>query len=285
VASDTVTHGAGMKGTVFYKMTGSGNDFVLLDGRSTTPEAWPGPRIAALCDRRDGVGADGLVILTPENDDGVRMTFFNADGSRAAMCGNAALCSTRLAAHLELGASAGMRLLTDAGVVETRCLDAPAQAEIHLPDALVPKPAPQIQRAAGERAVWVGTVGVPHLVVLVDDVKPVDVVGRGRPLRFDPTGGPDGANVNFVSRPAEPDSPWLIRTFERGVEGETLACGTGTVAAALALAAHCGIELPLEFLSWGGQPLLVRSTLRGDLATDVWLGGQGRLVFRGVWEG
>ena len=109
-----------MKGTVFYKMTGSGNDFVLLDGRNTTPEQWPGPRIAALCDRRDGIGADGLVILTPDDGEAVRMTFFNSDGSRAAMCGNAALCSTRLAAHLELGPCTGMRLLTDAGVVETR---------------------------------------------------------------------------------------------------------------------------------------------------------------------
>src|SRR5262249_29210441 len=80
VASNSIAYGAGMKGTVFYKMTGSGNDFILLDGRSTTSEQWPGPRIAALCDRRDGVGADGLVILTPEDGEGVRMTFFNSDG-------------------------------------------------------------------------------------------------------------------------------------------------------------------------------------------------------------
>lgn len=274
-----------MKGTVFYKMTGSGNDFILLDGRSTTPEQWPGPRIAALCDRRDGVGADGLVILTPEDGEAVRMTFFNSDGSRAAMCGNAALCSTRLAAHLELGPLAGMRLLTDAGVIETRCLDQPTQAEIHLPDAQVPKPVPQMRLGDGERAIWLGTVGVPHLVVLVDDVALVDVVGRGRPLRIDPATGPDGANVNFISNPQQGGAPWLIRTFERGVEAETLACGTGTVAAALALAAHCGMELPLEFKSWGGQMLQVRSIVQGDMASDVWLGGQGRLVFRGVWEG
>jgi diaminopimelate epimerase len=274
-----------MKGTVFYKMTGSGNDFVLLDGRNTTPEQWPGPRIAALCDRRDGVGADGLVILTPDDSEAVRMTFFNSDGSRAAMCGNAALCSTRLAAHLELGPFAGMRLLTDAGVVETRCLEDPARAEIHLPDVPIPKPVRQIRPRDGERAIWLGTVGVPHLVLLVDDVATVDVVERGRPLRFDPSAGPDGANVNFISNPQEGGAPWLIRTFERGVEGETLACGTGTVAAALALAVHCGTDLPLEFRSWGGQMLLVRATIQGDVATNVWLGGQGRLVFRGVWEG
>ena len=274
-----------MKGTVFYKMTGSGNDFVVLDGRSTRPEQWPAERIVALCDRRGGIGADGLVILTPEEDDAVRMTFFNSDGSRAAMCGNAALCSARLAAHLELGPASGIRLLTDAGVVDTRCLDHGARAEIRLPDAVVPKPVPAIAPGPGERAIWLGTVGVPHLVVLVDDVRSVEVVDRGRPLRWHPAAGDEGANVNFVSDSAAPGDPWLIRTFERGVEGETLACGTGTVAAALALSAHCGLPLPLEFMSWGGEPLVARATVQGELATDVWLGGQGRLVFRGVWEG
>jgi len=274
-----------MKGTVFYKMTGSGNDFVMLDGRSTRPEQWPRDRIVALCDRRAGIGADGLVILTPDEPDTVRMTFFNSDGSRAAMCGNAALCSARLAAHLELGPATGMRLLTDAGVVETRCLEHPAQAEIRLPDALVPKPVPPIAREPGERAIWLGTVGVPHLVVLVDDVRSVDVIGRGRPLRHHPAAGAEGANVNFVSEPGGRTEPWLIRTFERGVEGETLACGTGTVAAAVALAAQCGLPLPLEFRSWGGELLVAQATLRGEVATDVWLGGQGRLVFCGVWEG
>jgi diaminopimelate epimerase len=274
-----------MRGTVFYKMTGSGNDFVVLDGRSTRPEDWPRERIMALCDRRGGIGADGLVILTPEDDDRVRMTFFNSDGSRAAMCGNAALCSTRLAAHLELGSPSEMRLLTDAGVVETRCLDQSLRAEIRLPDARVPKPVPAIELEPGERAMWLGTVGVPHLVALVDDVRTVDVVGRGRPLRWHPAAGPDGANANFISQPPASGEPWLIRTFERGVEAETLACGTGTVAAALALAVQCRLPLPLEFRSSAGELLVVRAELRGDVATDVWLGGEGRLVFRGVWEG
>lgn len=274
-----------MKGTIFYKMTGSGNDFVLLDGRSTTPEVWSRERIVRLCDRRSGVGADGLVILSPEDGDAVRMLFFNSDGTRAAMCGNAALCSTRLSAHLELGPGDGMQLLTDAGVVATRCLDGSDRAEIRLPDALVPKAVPAIAAAAGERAVWLGCVGVPHLILLVDDVRAVDVVGRGRPLRHDPAAGPEGANVNFVAAPQDGGKCWLIRTYERGVEGETLACGTGTVAAALALAQDERATLPVEFRSWGGELLSVRATLRGDVATDVWLGGQGRLVFRGIWEG
>jgi len=274
-----------VKGTIFYKMTGSGNDFVMLDGRSTAPEEWSRERIVRVCDRRAGVGADGLVILSPEAGDAVRMAFFNSDGSRAAMCGNAALCSARLSAHLKLGPAQGMRLLTDAGVVATRCVGDGDRAEIRLPDAPVPKPVPTIEPAAGERAIWLGCVGVPHLIVLVDDVHAVDVLARGRPLRYDPAAGSEGANVNFIAAPKEEGAPWLIRTYERGVEGETLACGTGTVAAALALAGRAGKALPLEFRSWGGELLTVRASLRGEVATDVWLGGQGRLVFRGVWEG
>ena len=285
VAPAPLAVGGAVKGTIFYKMTGSGNDFVLLDGRSTTADEWSRERIVRLCDRRSGVGADGLVILSPEDGDAVRMAFFNSDGSRAAMCGNAALCSTRLSAHLELGPADGMRLLTDAGVVFTRCLEDGERAEIRLPDAQVPKPVPSIMPVRGEREVWLGCVGVPHLVLLVEDIRVVDVGGRGRPLRHDPAAGPEGANVNFVAAPSEAGAPWLIRTYERGVEGETLACGTGTVAAALALAQHAGKALPLEFRSWGGELLTVRAALRGDVATDVWLGGQGRLVFRGVWEG
>lgn len=273
-----------MKGFIFYKMTGSGNDFVMLDGRTTAPSRWSAENVRAVCDRRTGVGADGLVILTPE-DAGVRMTFWNADGSRAAMCGNAALCSATLSAQLELVAEPEMKLLTDAGVVAARIAASRDRAEIRLPDTRVPEPVPAIALAAGERALWLGTVGVPHLVVLVDDVASVDLPNRGRELRHHPATGPTGANANFISPPRTPGSPWRIRTFERGVEGETLACGTGTVAAAIALAAHCSHSLPMEFLSSGGELLGVRGQLQGRAASDLWLAGQGRLVFRGVWEG
>ncbi len=273
-----------MKGTVFYKMTGSGNDFIMLDGRTSAGCDWTKELITEVCDRRSGVGADGVVLLTPEGPGEVRMVYFNADGSRAAMCGNAALCATRLAAHLEMGPAVGLRLLADAGAVETCCTEPDDRAEIRFPDTDVPKPVTSIAKAPGEREIWLGTVGVPHLLVLVDDVGTVDVPGRGGALRFDPVSGPAGANVNFLS-PGDPAGPWLIRTYERGVEAETLACGTGTAAAALALATRGHLELPAEFRSAGGEVLTVRSRLDGGRAADLWLGGQGRLVFRGVWEG
>jgi diaminopimelate epimerase len=270
--------------TAFFKMTGSGNDFVMVDGRLCPAPRWTPARIAAACDRRAGIGADGLVALTPEAD-GVRMAYWNADGSRAALCGNAALCSTRLAARLGMAPADCVRLLTDAGTVESRCIGNDELAEIQLPDCPVPGPVPAIALESGERAAWLGTVGVPHLVVLVADVTTVDLEGRGRKLRHHAAGGPEGANANFVAAPRAAGDPWLIRTFERGVEGETLACGTGTVAAALALAADCGVALPLDFRSRGGEPLTVRARLAARAATDVWLGGQGRVVFRGEWEG
>ncbi len=278
-----------MSGTPFFKMTGSGNDFVMIDGRASPSAEWPPARIAAACDRRSGIGADGLVTLMPEasrRDVGaVRMIYWNADGSRAAMCGNAALCATRLAARLGMAPEQGMRLLTDAGPVESRCVGSGELAEIRLANCPVPAPLTRIDLQPGERAAWLGTVGVRHVVVLVADVAAVDVGGRGRQLRHHPAAGAEGANANFVSAPATSGGPWLIRTFERGVEGETLACGTGTAAAALALAASCRVPLPLEFQSWGGEPLTVRARITAEQAADIWLGGQGRLVFHGAWEG
>lgn len=267
--------------TAFYKMTGSGNDFVMLDGRSHRLEAWPTERIVATCDRRMGVGADGLVLLTPSAGGEVRFDFYNSDGSRASMCGNAALCSTRLAARLGLAPDDDVRLRTDAGLVRGRCLPGPERAEIHLEPFDLPAPVPGIALGPGERQARFAVVGVPHLVVMVDDVDAVDLPSRGRELRFHPALGPAGANANFVSAPRDPSEPWRIRTYERGVEGETLACGTGTVAAALVVAELTGQALPIAFLSRAGLELGVRATVRGRRAEDVWLAGQGRLVFTG----
>jgi diaminopimelate epimerase len=271
-----------LRGTILYKMTGSGNDFVMLDGRCVDPSAWTGDRISSVCDRRAGIGADGLVILTPEGEDAVRMIYWNSDGSRAAMCGNAGLCSARLAVYLEMVPGGDFTLLTDAGPVAARSGAAGDSAEIGLPDCEAPGSAPGLELDAGER--WMGyvKVGVPHLVVRVDDLDAVDVLGRGRELRFAPALGEEGANANFVAPGA--NGSWNIRTYERGVEDETLACGTGTVAAALTVAGHGEASLPARFRTRGGPELAVRACLEGSRASNIWLGGQGRLVFRAIWE-
>lgn len=271
-----------MTGTVFYKMTGSGNDFVLLDGRHVGPEAWPADAIARVCNRRSGVGADGLVIVTPDGPGRVRMQYWNSDGSPAAMCGNAALCSTRLAAFLEIAPSEGMTLTTQSGLVRTRCIGGPGHmAEIGLPRFEVPRQLDLIGRP-GESAFYFATVGVPHLVVITDNVALVDIPVRGRQLRHDPALGTDGANVNFISAPAGGgNGPWVIRTYERGVEAETHACGTGTVAAAFAVEAS-GLPLAADWETFQGARLGVSGTSSGGVARDAWLRGEGRLVYTGV---
>ena len=265
-------------------MTGSGNDFVMLDGRTTSPDRWPPDRVRTICDRRNGIGADGLVILTPETAGTVRMSYWNSDGSHGAMCGNAALCSGRLSVELELVEAGEFCLLTDAGMVRVMSRAQDDRAEIQLPDVDLPREV-SLERSPGEQWHALGTVGVPHLVVRVEDIEAVDVLDRGKQLRWDRRLGRVGANVNFIAPPSAPGQPWPIRTFERGVEGETLACGTGTVAAALTLAARREAALPLSLLSRGGLELTVRANLEGSRASEIWLGGQGRLVFRGVWEG
>jgi diaminopimelate epimerase len=274
-----------MRGLVFHKMSGSGNDFVVLDGRHTTPTDWSEERIRWLCDRRLGVGADGLVILTPEGTGQIRMDFWNCDGSRADMCGNAALCSTRLAAFLEIASGSSMLLVTLAGTFPTRCLPGEGEeAELNLPDFPLPTALAGVAAGPGESGLALAKVGVPHLVLEVTDLERSGLMERGRELRSHPAAGPAGANVNFVAAtPAGGTrATWCIRTFERGVEAETLACGTGAVAAAVALVQAGRAKMPVTLSPRSGRPLRITATLSGTMATEVWLRGEGRLVFRGV---
>ena len=275
-----------MSGAIVYKMTGSGNDFLFVDGRRHPLGEWPAERIQRLCHRRLSLGADGLVVLEPGSGPAaVRFHFFNSDGGRAAMCGNAALCATRLAAWLGLAPADGMRLETDAAVYETRCLtDGGNRAEIRLGD-VTRMETPEIPLASGELGVGLATVGVPHLVVLVEDVATVDLPNRGRELRHHRALGPSGANVNFVSPQG---GAWSMRTYERGVEAETLACGTGAVACAAFLASTGRAEPPYEVRTASGSVLTVSGSVSGGKApsravlTDALLAGEGRLVFRAV---
>jgi len=193
----------------------------------------------------------------------------------AELCGNASLCSARLAVELGVADRARFRFATDAGVISARFVaDEP---EIDLQPVSGLRPEAGVAAAEGERRIGFANTGVPHLVVLVDDVERVDVRSRGGELRHHPSLA-DGANVNFVSR--EEGSPWRMRTYERGVEGETLACGTGTVAAAVLLE------------SWGlsGEQTELRSRSDRILTATVRhigpdirpsLRGEARIVFTG----
>ena len=226
-----------------------------------------------------------MAVLEPASEPGaVRFHFFNNDGSRCEMCGNGALCATTLAARLEMAPAEGMILQTDAGDIPARVLETPDQrSEIGLP-AVTARETPKIRLQGRETAVHPLRVGVPHLVVEVDnqELERLDVNRRGRELREHPA-LPDGANVNFVTLT---DGTWKMRTYERGVEAETLACGTGAVAVATALARAGRAMFPFEVETASGKVLRVAGSLCPDqsdnLVFEARLSGEGRVVYRAV---
>jgi diaminopimelate epimerase len=263
-------------GRGFFKMSGSGNDFVVVDAMRDPPGALAAPAmVQALCARATGIGADGMVFLEPSREADYRMTYLNSDGSRADLCGNASLCSARLATELGIVSTREFRVETDAGILGARF--ASGTPEVDLQPVTDVRPRLPFRLAPSERWIGFAQAGVPHLTVLVDDVSSVDVVGRGRPLRFEPSLA-QGANVNFVS----PDGAggWLIRTYERGVEGETLACGTGAVASAILLAESGAAADRVGLQTRSGRVLTVRlARLHG--AWQPSLSGEARVVFQG----
>ncbi len=247
----------------FVKMHGAGNDFVMVDHRDLArlpgarlPAAsLDGPRIAALCDRRKGIGADGLIVIGPGSSPGAafRMTYYNADGGEAEMCGNGARCSVAHAHRLGL-APAACRFDTWSGPLEG-WVHGPGDIEITLPPwrdlvlevGLTDTPWPAQSSC---------NTGVPHLVVPVTDVDAVPLAEWGPRLRRHPRFGAAGTNVNWVS-PDGPGGGWRIRTFERGVEAETLACGTGASASAVILCALGRATSPVRLHTRGGDELAV----------------------------
>ena len=274
--------GARGEGRAFWKMSGSGNDFVVFDARDGGGAEWREPEaIARLCDRRRGVGADGVVFLERADGAGAfRMTYFNSDGSRASMCGNAALCTTRLATELGVVSDSGFAFDSDAGAVDARIRDGQPEVDLAPVRDRVARVA-AIEPVGDETQIGFAVAGVPHVVVLCADVATVDLASRGAALRRHAAFGPAGANANFVSR--EDAGGWAMRTFERGVEGETLACGTGAIACAAVITAwglaaaesvvlrtRSGLALTVRFRSGPGGVLL--PSLRGE----------GRIVYHGT---
>jgi diaminopimelate epimerase len=264
-------------GREFYKMSGSGNDFVFVDARREPPGRLNDPTvIQAVCARGSGVGADGIVFLEPSTAASVRMRYLNSDGSVAALCGNATLCTARL--FVELAAAAvgqAFTIETAAGVLG---------AVMHAQGPVVDMPAVQGLTAdagtplqPGERRAAFAQVGIPHLVILCENVDAVDVVGRGRPLRFDPAFA-EGTNVDFLGQ--DRDGRWHMRTYERGVEGETLACGTGAVASAVVLDRWGLAPAGGTIVTRSGKELTVGvRSLNGRIQPT--LAGEARVVYRG----
>jgi diaminopimelate epimerase len=265
----------------FFKMTGSGNDFVFLDGRIERLRALETPdAIRRLCARGTGIGADGVVwLLPPTGDAAFRMRYRNSDGSIADMCGNASLCSVSLSIRLGMApADRPFAFESDAGLLKGRCRP-DGLPEVTLTPIRGLAPEARVSPQGDELRIGYADSGVPHLVVLVPDATKSDLMKRGRALRTDAAYAPDGANVDFVSRRGD-SGPWRMRTYERGVEGETLACGTGAAASAALIQRWIPGQGDVSIETTSGRMLLV-SLHEADGVSTPSLAGEGRIVFAG----
>jgi diaminopimelate epimerase len=262
----------------FAKMSGSGNDFIVIDNRrDLIPRRGMKAFVKAVCRRGLSVGADGVIFLQRSSRANFRWHYFNADGGEAEMCGNGSRCVARFAVLHKI-APKTLTFETLAGVIHadvgkagvTVRLPLPSDLRLHVPLAVDGK----------QHDAHFFNTGVPHTVLFVDDVDAVDVARLGRAIRFHPLFAPAGTNANFV----EIDAPTrlTIRTYERGVEGETLACGTGAVAAALLAALLGKARSPVTLKTRGGPPLKVGFDLDDGTVTRVELTGEARLVYEGT---
>jgi len=264
--------------TPIVKMSGAGNDFIVLD--EAVWETLPGDRatwVRGACRRGLSVGADGVLVVGPGGDGGVRVVFFNPDGGEA-FCGNGTRCAARYAVWRRLVTGPRMTLATAAGPV-------PAVVEGGIVSLRLPPPEDRgaIELKGPDGDVHSGRLviaGVPHLVLHVPQVAAWPLDRLAPILRRDPALGPEGANVDIVAR--DGDGRVHVRTFERGVEGETLACGSGAIACALARAA-AGAVSPLRIETAGGDALVVRWQAADD-GFEVWLAGPAEVAFTGNWE-
>ncbi|HEX8329234.1 MAG TPA: diaminopimelate epimerase [Hymenobacter sp.] len=262
----------------FHKYQGTGNDFVMIDDRAKVFDETNQALIARLCHRRFGIGADGLILLRNKPDFDFEMVYFNADGRPSSMCGNGGRCTVAFAKFLGL-IDSHTRFLAVDGPHDARVDD---NGTVHLRMIDV-EPAQEAE--VGEEDVFLHT-GSPHHIHFLDpsespSLAEFNVFAAGHDIRYDQAYDPAGTNVNFVEVPADPAQPWPVRTYERGVEDETLSCGTGVTAVALA-ASQRGAASPVRLRTMGGE-LEVSFEHRPDGGfANVWLSGPAVRVFSGM---
>ncbi len=264
----------------FLKMHGAGNDFVVIDHR-TGDAGWDREALVTrLCDRRRGVGADGVLFLEKDPELDFAMHYRNADGRPAEYCGNGARCLARVALDLGLGRRGEVRFRTDAGVQSAR--RAPDGRNIDLHFGHVDSPGALVRLAAAGRE-FEGRIvraGVPHLVIGVERVEWVPMTEWGSVLRHHERFAPAGTNVDFVARLGP--SRLAMRTYERGVEAETLACGSGAIASAVAALAD-GEPSPVAVVTAGGDELVISARAEPG-GWDAHLAGPAEVAFEGTWN-
>ncbi len=276
----------------FSKMHGAGNDFIVMaEGFSSNLDIMNSPLlkyIPNLCDRRRGVGADGVILISPSkniscpenkmNPPSFRMKFFNNDGKSAEMCGNGLRCASLFATNHLTDRSGPILFETDSGILQTEVLK----------DGKIKIQIPLIEQAnklvIDDLECFTVNTGVPHLIIPVPDISAVDVVKQGSMLRYHHLFDPVGVNVDFISIQEDSGLPVLIRTYERGVEDETPACGTGVAAAATALALFYSMPSPINFMTPDKDVITIDFSIKDNMVREIQeisLTGPSEEVFRG----
>lgn len=256
----------------FYKYQGTGNDFIMVDNRSLALPRHNTQLYRRLCDRRFGIGADGFIMVQNKDGYDFEMVYFNSDGNESSMCGNGGRCITMFAKQL--------------GIIENKttflAVDGPHEATIEANGwvSLKMGNVPGIENIGGD--CWLNT-GSPHYVRFIDDVNNLAIVDEARKVRYNERFKEKGTNVNFVQRNGE---ILAVRTYERGVEDETLSCGTGVTAVALAANAHIpeGKGIVQKISTPGGQLQVKFDKNPGGSFENIWLQGPAQFVFEGSVE-
>ena len=253
----------------FYKYQGTGNDFVMIDNRQEFFPKNDTKLIAHLCDRRFGIGADGLILLENDNLSDFRMVYFNSDGSESTMCGNGGRCLVAFAKYLGIINS------------ETTFVAVDGPHEAHINGDIVRLKMQNVEEVREKPLYSFLDTGSPHHVQLVDSLDTFDVKTEGAKLRYG-LYGKSGSNINFVSQ--SDDTSFAVRTYERGVENETLSCGTGVTAVALAMHSLGKTQANAVKIKTVGGDLDVDFKTENGMYKEIFLEGPAKLVFKGEVE-
>ncbi|MCA1756125.1 MAG: diaminopimelate epimerase [Bacteroidales bacterium] len=253
---------------LFNKYHGTGNDFIMIDNRESQINGSDSGIIAKMCNRHFGIGADGLILIEKDSGEDFRMKYFNADGKEATMCGNGGRCAVAFAAQLGI--------ISDKGTFTAA--DGVHRASINSGVITLGMNNTKLPDERGEY-LFLDT-GSPHIIVETGNCDDIDVDIRGRELRWSEQFAPEGVNVNFMEKIK--DGTIMVRTYERGVEAETLSCGTGVTAAAIASCYGSGPgKYSIDIITRGGK-LSVGFTIKEGRASEITLTGDTRFVFEGI---
>lgn len=269
-----------MKEIKFTKMVGSGNDFIIIDNRRKLLRIKNLKSfIGKICSRRFSVGADGIIFIENSAKADFKWRFYNSDGSEAEMCGNAGRCAARFAFNNKI---AGRRLSfeTVAGIIRADIKGEIVKLQLTQPKGF--RSGIKLKILGKERELNFINSGVPHVVYFVDNLNTLQVEEIGREIRYHKEFYPAGTNVNFIK--IGKGNSLRIRTYERGVEGETLACGTGSVASAIVSSYLGKVKSPVTVYPKSGESLRVYFDKDGSAFSNVYLEGEARVVYDGIMK-